>query len=252
MSNEKNIREKVKEYLMENYNDLVIKEEFGVFLDSRNDVMGINFENIISVEIKSDKDNFTRLEKQLKTYLTFSSIVYVALDISHLKKYEEKFLKDSYVFSSIGILVYEDNKLSLYKKAYQNKDVPMMYSLLKSEELFLFFHLFKNKSLIPKNYETMKYLIEDIFSYREIYEISKYIFITRFRDETQYFPKSIFKNFDKSQNDFLEWLNESNWNMYSPTTLFNWCKQNKDKKIKAKRSGLKIIRQKRQNIAEVI
>ena len=58
MSNEKEIREKVKEYLSTEYKDLTIKEEFGVFLDSRNDVMGISFNNIVSVEIKSDKDNW--------------------------------------------------------------------------------------------------------------------------------------------------------------------------------------------------
>lgn len=112
-SNEKEIREAVKSYLLENYNDLKIKEEFGVFLDSRNDVMGVSYENIISVEIKSDKDNFLRLEKQLKTYQSFSNIVYVALDITHLKKYEEKFLKNGYQFSSIGILIYDNKKLTL-------------------------------------------------------------------------------------------------------------------------------------------
>ncbi len=38
MSNEKDIRESVKKYLLTQYKDLIIKEEFGVFLDSRNDV----------------------------------------------------------------------------------------------------------------------------------------------------------------------------------------------------------------------
>lgn len=237
MSNEKDIRESVKKYLLTQYKDLIIKEEFGVFLDSRNDVMGVNFENIISVEIKSDKDNFTRLEKQLKTYQTFSNIVYVALDISHLKKFEEKFLTDSYIFSCIGILIYDNKELKLHKKAYRHS-FKMMYPLLKSNELPIFFNYFKGKSLIPKNYETSQYLIEDIFSYREIYEISKHIFIKRFMDIEQTFPKEIFKNFEESHKNFMNWLNEDNWEMYTPKPIFRYLT---DKKIlKPKRDRLKI------------
>ena len=241
-SNEKEIREAVKSYLLENYNDLKIKEEFGVFLDSRNDVMGVSYENIISVEIKSDKDNFLRLEKQLKTYQSFSNIVYVALDITHLKKYEEKFLKNSYQFSSTGILIYDNKKLTLYKKAYRHKEIAMLYSLLKSEEIVIFFNKFKGKSLIPKNYKTMQHILEDIFTYREIYEISKYIFITRFRDEVQDFPKTIFKDFELTHKRFQEWLNEENWIMVKPIESCPWIK--KDKKQKTKRSMLKCLEKK--------
>ncbi len=238
MSNEKVIREAVKKYLSSNYQDIIIKEEFGVFLDSRNDVMGVNFENIISVEIKSDKDNFLRLEKQLKTYQTFSNIVYVALDISHLKKYEEKFLEDSYTFHCIGILVWNGKELKLHKKAYRHS-FKMMYPLLKSNELPIFFNYFKGKSLIPKNYETSKYLIEDIFSYREIYEISKHIFVTRFMDIEQNFPKEIFKNFEESHSKFIDWLDEENWRMYTPKNIFHPLVAKKI--LKPKRDGLMIL-----------
>lgn len=247
MSNEKNIREAVKKYLSDNYKDITIKEEFGVFLDSRNDVMGVNYENIISVEIKSDKDNFTRLEKQLKTYSVFSNIIYVALDISHLKKFEEKFLKDTYVFSHIGILIW-DGDLKLHKKAYRH-DFKMLYSLLKSEELPLFFNYFKGKSLIPKNYETCQYIIEDIFSYREIFEISKELFITRFLNTNQTFAKAIFKNYEETHNKFSEWLKEENWNIYTPFSISNLF--NKQKQTKSKRSSLKILNNKFKNQVEI-
>lgn len=237
-SNEKEIREAAKSYLLENYNDLKIKEEFGVFLDSRNDVMGVSYENIISVEIKSDKDNFSRLEKQLKTYKGFSTITYVALDISHLKKYEDKFLKNSYQFSSVGILIYENKELKLYKKPYRF-NFGMYYELLTSQEKTLFLNCFKGKSLIPKDRKTTEFLIEDIFTYREIYEISKHIFITRFRDEVQDFPKTIFKDFELTHKRFQEWLNEENWIMVKPIGSCPWIK--KDKEQKTKRSRLKCL-----------
>ena len=218
MSNEKEIREKVKEYLLTEYKDLAIKEEFGVFLDSRNDVMGVSFNNIISVEIKSDKDNFLRLEKQLKTYKSFSTITYVALDISHLKKYEDKFLKNSCQFSSVGILIYENKELKLYKKPYRF-NFGMYYELLTSQEKTLFLNCFKGKSLIPKDRGTTEFLIEDIFTYREIKEISKHIFISRFLNNAKCFPKSMFKDFEKSQKLFNEWLHQDNWNMHTPRHL---------------------------------
>ncbi len=248
MSNEKEIREKVKEYLLTEYRDLTIKEEFGVFLDSRNDVMGVSFNNIVSVEIKSDKDNFSRLEKQLKTYMGFSTITYVALDISHLKKYEDKFLKNSYQFSSIGILIYENKELKLYKKPYRF-NFGMYYELLTSQEKTLFLNCFKGKSLIPKDRKTTEFLIEDIFTYREIKEISKHIFISRFLDNAKCFSKSMFKDFDKSQQIFNEWLHEDNWNIYTPKHLPFINKQNFNPK--PKRSSLKILKNKFKNQVEI-
>lgn len=118
----------------------------------------------------------------------------------------------------------------------------MLYSLLKSEEIVSFFNKFKGKSLIPKNYKTMQYILEDIFTYREIYEISKHIFITRFRDEVQDFPKTIFKNFELTHKRFQEWLNEENWIMVKPIESYPWMK--KDREQKAKRNRLKCLEKK--------
>ena len=73
-SNEKEIREAVKSYLLENYNDLKIKEEFGVFLDSRNDVMGVSYENIISVEIHLNNITKARILKMFIIILSNSKL----------------------------------------------------------------------------------------------------------------------------------------------------------------------------------
>lgn len=236
MSNEKEIRIVTKEYIKNTHKDCSIHEEFGVFLDSRNDVMGISWEDIISFEIKSDKDTFARLENQLKTYNSFSTLVYVVLDVSHLEKYKKMFLEQ---FKNVGILVYEDNRLSLHHKPTRIEFVSM-YGLLTSHELTFFFDRFKNKSLIPKDRDTTNHLIQDIFTESEIFTISKYIFLTRFMSNVSRTPPlECFINFEKSNERFLEWLDESNWNMYTRKP-FSWLKN--DKIPKAKRSSLKCNR----------
>lgn len=52
-------------------------------------------------------------------------------------------------------------------------------------------------------------------------------------------PLECFINFEKSNERFLEWLDESNWNMYTRKP-FSWLKN--DKIPKAKRSSLKCNR----------
>jgi hypothetical protein len=234
-SNEKTIRKECRKYLQNNYNDLAIKEEFGVFLDSRNDVMGISHDDIISIEIKSDKDTFLRLKKQLTTYRTFSTKVYVALDEIHLEKYYKQFEE----FDDVGILMFKNEKLTLLKKAVKT-EFKNLYQLLTSRELTLFFAHFRGKSLIPKDFKTSTTLIEDIFTQDEIFKMSKYIFITRFVPNVpQYVPKELFKDFNDAQAKFTKWLKIENWNMYTYKP-FGWLKN--DKIPKAKRSSLKCIR----------
>lgn len=236
MSNERDIRLLTKEYLSKKFKNCSIHEEFGVFLDSRNDVMGITWNDIISLEIKSNKDTFARLEKQLNTYSSFSTLVYVVLDIIHLEKYEKEYFNQ---FKNVGILVYQDEKLNLYYEPTR-LDFVSMYSLLTSQELIHFFDWFKGKSLIPKDRKTSDTLIKDIFTEDEIFNISKHIFLTRFISNVSRTPlKKYFKNFKKANDKFTEWLDESNWNMYV-SKPFNWVQDNK--KIRAKRSSLKCNR----------
>lgn len=86
MSNVKIITAHASRYLKENYNNITVKEEFGMFLNVRTDLLGIDDKNIISVEVKSDKDTFAKLENQLDGYATFITGIYVALDEVHYEK----------------------------------------------------------------------------------------------------------------------------------------------------------------------
>lgn len=215
MSNEKRIRELSKLYLHNAYNDITVKDEFGTFLNARTDLIGLNEKHIITVEIKSDCDTFARLENQLDTYKTISTGVYVALDKSHYKKFKEKFLKDIDKYAHVGILIYDGNTdiLELKRPIKHYYEYPFLYKMLTSNELTQFFMYFKRKSLIPKDEKTSSIIIENIFTYREIFNISKEIFLNRF---TGYcgFNKKLIKEINYKQELFNNWLKEENWNMY--------------------------------------
>lgn len=86
-SNEKTIREKSTILLKELYDVKFLENEYThTSLPVRADILAVcNSKKIITLEIKSDKDTFVRLEKQLREYMKFSHIVYIAIDISHLR-----------------------------------------------------------------------------------------------------------------------------------------------------------------------
>ena len=231
MSNEKRIRELTHIYLKEKYKG-VTKDEFGTFLNVRADVLSISSKHIISVEVKSDKDNFTRLENQLNGYIGFSSGVYVALDEIHYEKYVKKYLENiAYKYYNVGILVYKNktDDLEVKRPIGTYSKIAMLYKMLTSNELTEFFYYFKGKSKIPKDANTSTKIIETIFTYEEIYNISKAIFMNRFNN-IQGYEKNLINDFDMKSILFEKWLDEDNWIMY---------KLNKNSK--PKRSRLKCL-----------
>ena len=78
-SNEKDIREKSTALLKELHNIKFLENEYThTSLPVRADIMAVSHDKeVITLEIKSDKDTFVRLEKQLKEYMNFSHIVYI-------------------------------------------------------------------------------------------------------------------------------------------------------------------------------
>jgi len=210
MSNEKIIREFVREWLLSEHKDSVVKDEFGVFLSVRNDLMCVSSTEIISVEIKSDRDNFNRLESQLTGYDSFSSSIYVALDIKHYEKYIELYQSK---FSHVGIIVFDGNEIEVKSEA-KKKKLPNLLFLLTSSEITIFLKYFKGRSKLPKNYNSISILVNDLFSHDEIYNISKEIFFKRFRGYRENDAKYKIINIEEKQIKFNEWLLEKNWKMY--------------------------------------
>ena len=80
---DKDIREKLYDYLDERYGKVRTIEE-KVILKSRADMLAIIDGEIIGIEIKSDSDTYTRLKRQIKDYEKFCDKCYVAVGESHI------------------------------------------------------------------------------------------------------------------------------------------------------------------------
>lgn len=209
MSNEKLIREYCIEFLKQEYeeHDVQIYEEFGTLMtSSRADVVAITHADVVSVEIKSDKDTFARLEKQLRDYCFYSTKVYVALD----EKHAEKFIKED-KFYRIGILVFKDDALELKRKPQENN--PDYFKVIFSDGLKAFLQHFKNKTKMAYYYSATYKVVTDIFTYREIFEISKKLFIQRARGYDLYFDKALISDFNSKQERFNRWIEPKNWSL---------------------------------------
>ena len=80
---DKDIREKLYDYLDERYGKVRTIEE-KIILKSRADVLAILDGEIIGIEIKSDSDTYARLKTQIKDYEKFCDRCYVAVGESHI------------------------------------------------------------------------------------------------------------------------------------------------------------------------
>lgn len=174
-SNIEEITKASEKYLKGKHNFRHFQTEFThSSLSVRTDQFGIT-ENreIVSVEIKSDKDTFVRLKKQLEEYSKFSHIVYLVLDIKHLSK----FLK-SFPNYYENILVYENGEIDEYRINQKMKYVET-YNLLWKQELVQFCHYFKG-SFSSMTISKLDNIIRKVFTVDEFYKISEFLFVNRY------------------------------------------------------------------------
>lgn len=78
----------------------------------------------IAYEIKTEYDSFVRLEAQLTSYLKVFDKIYMVISENHLEKLE-LLLTDKY--NCVGIYIFKNNKIKLYKKALENLSVNIKY-----------------------------------------------------------------------------------------------------------------------------
>ena len=190
-SNEKDIREKSTNLLNELYDVKFLENEYThTSLPVRADILAVsNNKEVITLEIKSDKDTFIRLEKQLKEYMNFSHIVFIALDISHLPKFLKKF--DTYSFDTIGIMVYEDNEIYVFREPYKRTKINAT-SLLWKNEYLQFLECFPISTSKLSVDRALK-IINRCYTVYEFETICEQIFINRY-----------LQNKDFKVDDFLE------------------------------------------------
>ena len=183
-SNEKDIREKSTVLLKELHNIKFLENEYThTSLPVRADIMAVSHDKeVITLEIKSDKDTFVRLEKQLKEYMNFSHIVYIAIDISHLPKFLKKF--NTYSFDTIGIMVYEDNEVYVFREPYKRSKIDATKILWKMEYLqFLEKFPINTKNL---SIDRAVKIIKSTFSVYEFETIAEQIFINRYIENKEF------------------------------------------------------------------
>lgn len=179
-SNEKEIREAVREHFQNKFPLATIRDEFTQnHLTVRNDLFVVSENVSISIEIKSCSDTFSRLEKQVRGYKAFSNAIIVAIDHKHVKAYYKKFLSAE-LFQGVGLISYHQGELTILSEP-EVQEFPMMYDMMWSSELLLFFSGLKYRSKMGKSAKDSRYYIDKLFTYQEIYNISKYIFINRIK-----------------------------------------------------------------------
>ncbi len=206
LSNEKEIRKKLIQKYSKLFHRGFIREEFtGPGLSTRNDLFLVHEEIIISFEIKSNRDVLKRLRSQALEYLTYSSMVILALDIKHLKNLEKKF-QDLINHPNIKILIFEDGECYTYSDG-ESKDYPTLLNLLWSSELALFKALFKQRSKVgSSSYDLLK-MINEVYNEQQIHDISKSIFLDRVRNSRgsmNYKPVLLEETNNLMNNNLLE------------------------------------------------
>ena len=185
-TNTKEIEQALFSFLKKQYKECVFSKEYTSWDNPvRVDVLAINAQDlenpVIAIEIKSNNDTFERIYKQLSEYRKFATTIYVALDISHLRKFVEKY---GFAFWDVGILVYYDGKLEEYKEPHLIEEQQYI-DFLWTKELEIFFSHFKGKSKLPyKNKDAYKEIIKVLFTQKEIEENAKRIFVRRLSNHT--------------------------------------------------------------------
>ena len=179
-TSEKAIRDAVVEYLKKNHNIVYLQSEYTHSnLNVRTDLFATTSDRkIISVEVKSDRDTLARLEKQLRAYLTFSHIVYIATDIKHFEKVE-RMVRDRKGLSVVGMLVYENGELTEQSGYYAGMEIDATNILWKQEfQRMLSPFSFKGRKSCSSPY--LEKLAKNIFTVTEYQKICEHLFVDRY------------------------------------------------------------------------
>lgn len=175
MSNEKEIREYIKNIINKFDDEYLIIDEFcGGCMKTRADLALIKKDSLIFVEIKSDKDTLARLENQIRDYGLYANNVLVFLDIAH----KEKFLKmiETYNhFGKVNIFFWDNGfseenlhllKNTLLRVNSHNRQY-QMFDLLWSKEKDQFIYFLKGKTKMNRDKA-----IKHIFTVNELIDLS--------------------------------------------------------------------------------
>jgi hypothetical protein len=189
MSNEKEIRAAAKKFLTDNFENCCIIDEFiGGSMIARTDLTAIVNNKIVMCEIKSDSDNFQRLEKQLNEYSKVSHHVYLFVDKKHVETLRNKFLKGKY-YSNITALIYDNDefltphglqKFTFRKPCFKELTIDI-FRLLWKEEMSQFLYPLSNRCSPIGTMVVIEDYIFSIYTPKEIINLSLEILLSRWK-----------------------------------------------------------------------
>lgn len=127
---DKDIREPMFDYLEEQFGKTRIFEE-KIIGRSRADIIMLTDESIIGIEIKSDRDTYDRLKKQVRNYNKYCDYNYIAIGKTHEKHVEKHVPKEWGIFvvamEEDGILVSEKRVAMMNPKMKKDAQVTMLW-----------------------------------------------------------------------------------------------------------------------------
>ncbi len=193
--NTQNTREIFNEIILKHYpNEISVKSNFinHVLFKSNNhvtifelpvgnsriDLCKINGSSV-AYEIKTDLDNLTRLNKQLKDYLEIFEKVYVICSLNKLPIIEKE------VLTSCGIYTYSISKYGNYKfHHFRNAELSKNLNCKKQLDILRKRELVKNFSIDTlSNRKDISSLITQKYSTKEINKIFKQVIKSRYQKQ---------------------------------------------------------------------
>lgn len=130
--NESSIKIKLLSHILRTESEIVLGSEFRYSYGSRRaDLFSVSHDRATAYEIKSNRDNISRLEYQLESYKKFFDFCYVVCEPSNLKSIRK------HIDSSTGIIVVSDNDVQTVRKSKQFKklDKELLANTLSTTEL---------------------------------------------------------------------------------------------------------------------
>lgn len=228
-------KKNVYKWLLKTYKNSIIIPEFSIY-NRRADYVCFHNNETIIIEIKSEVDNFTRLEEQLKAYQTFGNYIFVAVHSNKIDKLHKYNIPDNVgiieinknlnlikeakkiendVFTYRSYLSYNEERNLIkglkFNTKIENKDIfPFLRTLYTDKELLDFFHFIIKSRYIEEN-EIRQKLFKDK-KINEAISSSNKIGINRFDTGNSFISvldylnaskDALFNYFKKFENNFL-------------------------------------------------
>jgi len=181
---EQEIRLALKKRMQKKNNYL--KDEFTTMrLRTRADMVSFSNKKIDVYEIKSDKDSFTRLEKQIQEYRDYADTITIVIGEKKLSAFNKNHVEK---YPDIGILVYKDGKLKEIRKPKELKPKKIISLLWKKE---LYQKLFAGYiGLSSYSSSKLMNIAEQIFKKDDLDSMVRKILTARYTKEKIYFGRN--------------------------------------------------------------